>query len=55
MTLLLAAAVGAVLGALGAYALFFSAVKAADPAALATRLSDLEEKVRVLERGIIAR
>ena len=50
MTLLLVAAAGVVLGALGAYALFFSAAKAADPAALAQRLSALEERVRRLER-----
>lgn len=50
MTLLAAAAAGLVLGALGAYALFFSAAKAADPAALAQRLAALEERVRRLER-----
>lgn len=54
MIVFVAAAAGVVLGALGAYALFFSAVKAADPAALAKRLSELEERVRVIERGIIA-
>ena len=50
MTWLLAAAGGVVLGALGAYALFFSAAKAADPAGLAQRLAALEERVRRLER-----
>lgn len=50
MTLLLATAGGIVLGALGAYALFFSAAKAADPAALAQRLRALEERVGRLER-----
>ena len=48
MTVLLAAAAGLVLGALGAYALYFSAAKAADPAALAQRLAALEERVRKL-------
>lgn len=47
---LLAVAAGLVLGALGAYALFFAAAKAADPAALAQRLAALEERVRRLER-----
>ena len=50
MILLAAGTVGVVLGALGAYALFFSAAKAADPAALAQRLAALEERVRFLER-----
>ncbi|TPW19771.1 MAG: hypothetical protein FD126_2353 [Elusimicrobia bacterium] len=50
MTLFLAVAGGVFLGALGAYALFFSAAKAADPAALAQRLASLEERVRHLER-----
>lgn len=50
MTLLLAVVGGVVLGALGAYALFFSAVKASDPAALSQRLQALEDRVRRLER-----
>lgn len=50
MTLILTAAACVVLGALGAYALFFSAVKASDPAALAQRLQALEDRVRRLER-----
>jgi hypothetical protein len=49
VTLLLAVAGGVLLGALGAYALYFSAAKAADPAALAQRLAALEERVRKLE------
>ena len=51
MTVLLYAGLVA-LGALAAYALFFSAVKAADPAALAQRLAALEERVKRLERGV---
>lgn len=47
---MMALAIGVVLGAMGAYVLFFSAHKAADPAGLAKRLSDLEERVRLLER-----
>ena len=50
MTLLLVLFGGVVLGALGAYALYFSAAKAADPAALAQRLAALDERVRRLER-----
>lgn len=50
MTALPLLAAGAALGALAAYALFFSALKAADPAALAQRLAALEERVRRLER-----
>lgn len=50
MTLLAVSLAAAALGALGAYALFFSAAKAADPAALAQRLAALEERVRKLER-----
>lgn len=49
MTLLAAVLAGAALGALGAYALFFSAVKAADPAGLARRLAELEARVKRLE------
>ena len=49
--MLIAVAGGAVLGALGAYALFFSAAKASDPAALAQRLAALEERVRRIETG----
>ena len=48
--MLFAAALGgAALGALGAYALFFSAFKAADPAGLAQRLAAVEERLRRLE------
>lgn len=49
MTLFLAVAAGVVVGALGAYALFFSAAKAADPSALSQRIAGLEERVRKLE------
>ena len=50
MTLLLGLAAGAILGAAGAYVLFFSAVKAVDPAGLSQRLTALEDRVRRLER-----
>lgn len=43
---------GAALGALGAYALFFSAQKAADPAALARRVAALEARVARLDGGV---
>lgn len=49
MTLFAAAAAGVVLGALGAYALFFTAFKAADPAGLSQRLAALEARVKRLE------
>lgn len=52
MSALAAALLGAAAGALGAYALFFSALKAADPAGLARRLSALEERVRRLEGNV---
>ncbi|MBI2362724.1 MAG: hypothetical protein HYV15_05010 [Elusimicrobia bacterium] len=52
MTLAVLFACGAVFGALGSYALFFSAQKAADPAELARRVAALESRVGRLEGGV---
>lgn len=52
MTLLLAALGGLALGALGAYVLFFSALKAADPAELSRRVAALEARVARLEQDV---
>ena len=55
MTVLAAVLSGAALGALGAYALFFSALKAADPAGLARRLAAVEERLKRIEEAAAAR
>ncbi len=54
MIVFAAALGGAALGALGAYALFFSALKAADPAGLARRLAAVEERLMRIEETAAA-
>lgn len=52
MTCAVLFACGAALGALGAYALFFAAQKACDPAALSRRIAALEARVGRLDGGV---
>ncbi|MBI3297099.1 MAG: hypothetical protein HYZ75_02975 [Elusimicrobia bacterium] len=52
MILLLTAVGAAALGGLAAYVLFFSALKAADPADLARRLAKVEARLDRLEHDV---